>query len=422
MISLSDKTKISFFDYFYLFCIIIYAGSATIFARSMSTPFTIGNTVAIILTFIFVGKNKIQFNKNFGIVVFLFTLYATFTFIQNSRVSPMWLSTWWINFIITYAICTHYKHKLLSAYETIVYHLCIISLIFWGVYLIAPSVLESFVDIFQFSSSYSTDVQSKNMIVYTVMDKDRQLLNEFVSFPRNAGFAWEPGAFSCFICLAIFCNIVRTNFRLKNNIQIWVLLATLLTTSSTTGYFILIAIFTLWVLCNRKIGHLLYIIPIAIFLFQQPFVKDKIMEEYGLLEYVNLAAYDDEKIHTLGRLASLQLDWEEFLRNPILGLGGYSKGSWLEQHGYDNIATISGIGKLLSRYGIIMAFVFILLLFQSAKRINRHFNTHNGWLIIIVIIGMMISYDLWVHPVFMSFWLYGFWVKTSYKPSTKILL
>lgn len=418
MISLSDKTKISFFDYFYLFCIVIYAGSATIFARSMSTPFTIGNTVAIILTLIFIGKNKIQFNQNFGIALVFFTLYAILTFIQNSQISPMWLSIWWINFTISYVLCTHFKTKLLVTFETIIYHLCIISLVFWGIYLIAPEALRSIFDTIQFSSSYSTEIQSKNLIVYTLME-DERLLNDFVTLPRNAGFAWEPGAFSCFICLAIFCNIVRTNFSLRRNRSLIILLCTLITTSSTTGYFILIGIFLFWMICNGKFLHMLYIIPIAIILFQQPFVRDKILEEYDNIGDVNIAMYDDETIHSLGRLASFQLDWNEFLRHPILGLGGYSEGTMLMKQGYDNISTISGIGKLLSRYGSILAIVFVLLLIRSAKRINQYFGTHNGWLIIIVTLGMMISYDLWTHPIFMMFWMYGVWNMSPNRLSPK---
>lgn len=419
MISLTDKSKISFFNYFYLFCIIIYAGSATIFARSMSAPFTVGNTVALLLTTAFIGFNRIQIKDNLAIVIGLFSAYAILTFIQNSQISLMWLSIWWVNFVITYAICTHFGAKLLVVFETIIYHLCIISLVFWGIYLVTPGVLESIFDTIQFSSSYSTDIQSKNLIVYTLME-DERLLNDFVTLPRNAGFAWEPGAFSCFICLAIFCNIVRTNFSLRKNRSLIILLATLFTTSSTTGYFILICIFIFWMMCNRKFLHMIYIIPIAITLFQQPFVRDKIMSEYDNMGDVNIAIYDDEALHSLGRLASFQLDWEEFLRHPILGLGGYSDGTWLMKQGYDNISTISGIGKLLSRYGSVLSFAFILLLIQSAKRINQYFGTHNGWLIIIVTIGSMISYDLWTHPIFMMFWMFGVWNTEPNRLSTII--
>ena len=419
MVCIADKSKISVFNYFYLLCIIIYAGGATIFARSMSTPFTVGNTVALLLTAIFISTNHIKFNKSLGIAIVLFSLYAIFTFIQNRHISSMWLSMWWINILISYVICTCFKTKLFAAFETIIYHLCIISLIFWGVYLVAPEILKSIFNILQFSSSYSTDIQSKNIIVYTLMEDDR-LLNDFVTLPRNAGFAWEPGAFSCFICLAIFCNIIRTNFKLKKNFSLLILLITLFTTSSTTGYFILIAISLSWMICSRKYLHILYIIPIAIILFQQPFVKDKIFEEYGNAEYVNIAMFDDNTNVALGRIASLQLDWDEFMRHPMLGLGGYSEGTWLMKRGYDNIATISGIGKLLSRYGIILTFIFLIFLIKSAKRINQIYKTTNGWLIIIVIIGMMISYNLWTHPIFMMFWMFGIWNKPTYKPSCKI--
>lgn len=383
------------------------------FARSLSTPFTIGNTFALLLTFAFIYVNKIKFNNSFLRVIALFTLYAIFTFIQNGRITSMWLTMWWINFLITYVLCTYYGSKLLVVYETVIYHLSIIALIFWALYIITPGLVEGIVDIFQFSTSYSQDIQSQNMIVYTIMDKERALLNEFVTLPRNAGFAWEPGAFACFLCLAIFCNIVRTNFKFKNNLHLFVLFITLLSTSSTTGYIILIFVFVLWIIISRRFLHMLYMIPLAIILFTQPFVRDKMMEEYNNIEYVNIDAFDNDINVALGRMASLQLDWEEFLRHPIIGLGGYSEGTWLMQHGYDNIATISGIGKLLSRYGIVLTIIFILLLIKSARVINQQYKTNMGWLIVVVIIGMMISYNLWTHPIFMMFWMYGLWHKPS---------
>lgn len=413
MICIADKSRISVFNYLYLFCIIIYAGGATIFARSMSTPFTIGNAFALLLTFALIQVNNIKFNKNFGTVIAVFSLYALFTFIQNGRISSMWLIIWLINFLITYVVIANYGSKLFVIYETIIYHLCLFALFFWILYLVVPGFVEGIVSVFQFSSSYSSDIQSKNMIVYTIMDKERLLLNEFVSFPRNAGFAWEPGAFACFICLAIFCNIIRTNLKLKNNSYLFVLIATLLTTSSTTGYFILIVVFIMWIISTRKFLHMIYMIPIGTVLFFQPFVRDKFMEEYNNIEYVDVASYDSDINVALGRMSSLQLDWEEFLRHPILGLGGYSEGTWLMQQGYDNIATISGVGKLLSRYGIILTITFILLLIKSARYINLHYQTRTGWLMIVVIIGMMISYNLWTHPVFMMFWMYGLWHKPT---------
>lgn len=409
MINLVDKSQITLFDYLYVFSIIIYAGAATEFARSFGVFGTVGNAVALILTFVFIWKNNIHITMRFVYTLAAFTLYAVLTFIQNGVITPLWLGIWWMFFLISYSICHHFRERTFVVYETILYHLCIVALAFWCVYLVAPGVVEQIINVFQFSTSYSDDIGSKNMIVYTLMDTDRQSLSEFVALPRNAGYAWEPGAFACFVCFAIFCNIIRTGFTLKKNRHLLVFLAALLTTSSTTGYMILIAILMLWIIANGKFFHMLYIIPIAIILFQQPFVQEKMMEEYANVDDLNIAVYDEEKMHALGRFASFQLDWEEFLRHPVLGLGGYSKGTFLMQHGYDNIATISGIGKLLSRYGAIMSLLFIILLVKSAKTINKLFNTNNGWILLVVIIGSMISYDSWMQPAVMIFWTFGLW-------------
>ena len=407
-VRLTDSSRISLFNYLYFFCIIIFAGSASAFARSWNAINSPNSLFALFMTICFIVINKIRFKPNFIGVLTLFTMYAVITFVQNGVVSPLWLSMWWISFCVTYVLISHCRERIFVVYETIIVHLCVISLIFWCLYLVSPELVNSIVESLQFSKSYSEDIQSKNIIIYTLLD-DTRLMNEFVTIPRNAGFAWEPGAFACMICLAICCNIFRTNFRLFHNMQLIILLLTLLTTASTTGYLVLLILIIVYLISNRKYWILLIGLPLIIACFQLPFVKDKFLEEYGNMDYVNIAAYDDEVNHALGRMMSLKLDWEEFLRHPIFGLGGYSEGTWLFQQGYDNISTISGIGKLLSRYGLIMAILFVFVLIKSAKLIGAHLKNNAGWLVFIVVIGTMVSYDLWTQPVYMLFWMYGIW-------------
>ena len=408
MISLADKSKVSLFDYLYFLCIILYAGGATAFARSFGEFGTVSNAFALGFTLVFLWKNRVRFSSRFLWTLAIFSLFAVCTFVQNGRISPLWLGIWWMNFIISYALCYRFEGKIFTVFETIIYHLSIISLVLWGVYLINPEIIQSLVESLQFSESFSENVKTKNMIVYTLLDDDRQL-NDFVDVSRNAGFMWEPGAFACMICLAIWCNVIRTNFTLLGNRHLIVMLLALMSTSSTTGYVIFIILLILYFIFNSKYKHILYIVPIVVLLYQLPFVKDKIEDEYVGVSDVNLAMYDEEQNFALGRIVSFQLDWEEFLRHPWLGLGGYSEGSWLNQQGYDNIATISGLGKLLSRYGAIMAIIFVILLVKSVKLVNRLYQTRSGWLLIGVMIGTMVSYDLWVQPAIMIFWLFGVW-------------
>lgn len=404
---LTDNSRITRLNYLYLFCIIIYAGSATEFARSLGNIATVGNAFALLLTIIFIVKKQIIFNRRYLCSLVVFTVYAVATFIANKLINPLWLSQWYIWLTIAYVICQCYGKRLFVIYETIIYHLCIVALVFWGIYIIFPSLITSIVSILQFNNSYTDDVQSKNMIVYTLMEESRAL-NNFVKIPRNAGFAWEPGAFASFICLAIYCNIIRTNFKL-NDKKIVVFILALISTQSTTGFIILIAMIAFWLIFSKRTYYAAILLPVILFMFQLPFVHNKIMDEYNNVSYVDISQFS--KSTALGRMASLQLDWNEFLLHPILGLGGYTDGTWLVRQGYDNIATISGIGKMLSMYGIIMTFLFVFLLIKSSIRIADLSNSSMKYLLLVPIIGIMFSYNLWLQPIYISFWLYFYYEK-----------
>lgn len=404
MLRLSNNTTVTKFNYLYLLCVVIFAGNATVFTRSLGNPIAIGNAFVLLLSFIFCYKNKIAIKKNFIYTIIAYSIYAVLTFINNRLISLMWYNQIVTFLFIAYIICLGYKKQFFALYETIVYHLSIIAIIFWCVYLITPGVVETIVSIFQFDKNYSEGIDSKNMIVYTLLGADRQT-NGYISLLRNAGFAWEPGAFSCMLCLAIYCNILRTNFRIKHNKQLIIFLFALVTTFSTTGYMIFLCMVFMWFILNKKYSVGIILVPLIIVIFQLKFVQEKMVDEFTNVDNVNIEQFSGEQTVALGRFASLKYDFAEFLRHPILGLGGYSKGTWLAKMGY-NIATISGIGKLLCMYGIIITIIFFVLLFKSAKIIGKKFDTNMSWLLPIVIIGTMISYNLWLSPIYLVFWIY----------------
>ena len=117
---------------------------------------------------------------------------------------------------------------------------------------------------------------------------------------------------------------------------------------------------------------------------------------------------------SVGRLFSLQLNFEEFLRHPIIGLGGYAEGTWLALHGYD-IATISGIGHMLVYFGAVMTALFLVLLFKACKYIKEKTNSSNSWILFVVILGMMVSYNLWKQPLYIAFWMFGIYACDNIK-------
>ncbi len=403
MIRLLDKTKISFFNYFFFFCIVIYAGKATEFSRDLGDIRTIGNAFALIMTVAFILKNRITFTGNYAKAILVFLIYSVATSINNGMINPLWMSQWIIWLTIAYALCQGFQSKMFVVFETILFHLSIVGLVLWLIQIVSPGFVTQLVKTFEFSKPYAEDDNVlANMIVYTLVNADYGNA-DFSLLIRNAGFTWEPGAFASMICLGIFCNSLRTNFKLRKNYSLWVFFAALFSTQSTTGFMIFLVMLAIWMILNREFILMPIAVPLFIALFEMSFVRDKMMNEY---EGLQTADYSRATSGSFGRMYSFQLDFEEFLRHPILGLGGYQNGTWYKLQGYD-FSTISGIGHLLAYYGAIMTIVFFAMLFKSCKRIKDLFNSSNAYLLLVAMVGMMISYSLWTHPLYIAFWMFG---------------
>ena len=403
MIRLLDKSKITLFNYFFAFCfIVIYAGCATKFARELGDIRTLGNAFALGLTILFVILNRVRFTKEYVAVIGVFLTYALITVVVYGIMSTWWIS---VNFLLLtygFVLCKSFGKKLPAVFETVLYHMSIISIFFWAIMVISPSALALIVNTFAFSEPHTEDGNVvANMIIYTLNDWNFGS-NDFIVLLRNPGFAWEPGAFASMICLGLFCNMIRTNFRLYKNRALWVFVFTLLTTQSTTGLMIYIVMLFAWLLYKRRFLPVILGLFIAAAVFSLPFVQDKLMAEIELTQEVDFLSPGSKNP---GRLMSFLIDWHEFLRHPILGLGCNFEGTWINEQGLE-ISTISGIGELLSEYGAIITLLFFVMLIRSSRTINKDMGTTKVWVLPIVIIGIMISYSLWRQPIFIAFWLY----------------
>ena len=68
---------------------------------------------------------------------------------------------------------------------------------------------------------------------------------------RNCGFTWEPGGFACFLILAIIINLASNKFKIRNK-SLMILILSLITTFSTTGY-MAFAFIMIWYLFNTEL-------------------------------------------------------------------------------------------------------------------------------------------------------------------------
>lgn len=413
MIKLLDGSKVTLFDYLYLLCIIIYAGMASAFVREFGDIRTVGNAIPLFFTFIFILNKHINFNRHFFYVVAVFTIYSLLVIFSTGSGfgRSMWgYSRWMIYILVAYTICKGYGRRFFVLAETILFHLAIISIICWVILLIIPAPFTQFISSFSLPAFNDDDrFTSANVLFYTViLSSVTQGSGEWYLLIRNSGFAWEPGAFSCFLLIGICFNIFRKNFSFSDNISLVVFLIALASTQSTTGYYTFMAVVALWLVNNHKARWLLVLLPLFIGVISLPFMSDKFSYE---LEGLSDATFNNaDSNSSFDRLLSLQVLWGEFLEHPILGYGFAE--SELEQN---SIRTWSGIGRLLSQYGIIMSILFLIFLWKSSRFCARLFQSRSEYVIFVAILGSMISYMLWTQPLFMAIWMSCLFIDYSTK-------
>lgn len=403
-------------DYCFVFMLIVYAGKATTFVRAIeSWENLLGLLFPIIFSLIIAFYYRVNISKRFTYLLIGFLIYNIALIYKFGIIHPRFIGIYLISFSISYIAISSLGIRIFQYYERILYYLCIIALFFWAIQFIIPETLKNILQVIAFSEPGSGNV-ALNIIIYTIPDVsgfESYVMNVgSFSVIRNAGFTWEPGAFACYINVAIFLNLIRTKFTLHNNRILYIFIITLITTFSTTGIsiFMLLIIFYVY---NQNL-NLILITPIAIaiifYISFLPLMTEKItsVSEYDTDTMIeNAITYDTNP--TPQRLESFQIDFIDFLNNPILGYGGHSEERWTEKLGA-NISTISGIGKVMAVFGIVGILFFIVQLTMTSMEFTKIFHFRGWGFQFFLIIMISISYSIIFTPLLMCFWV----LNTSY--------
>ncbi len=395
MIIILDGSKVHWYDYLYLFMFVIHAANASLFVRAhFTTPLDPCVILLFSTTVLYQIIKRIKFNRGFVQLLVVFMGYVLLTAIIYVNLAPFFIVQWFLTFYMAYVICQGLGRQLFPLFETIVFHLCIISLICFPFLIIAPEALIKLVTRFQFSENYNDVMEVLNCVVYTVIpDLIYHMDTEWHLFPRNCGFAWEPGAFACFIGLAIFCHSLRGKISIKGNLPMIVFLAALVTTESTTGFFMIGMMALVWVIVEKHYVFALLLLPLVSYVAALPFLGAKFDAQVVDLEHsIAGGSLSGE------RLPALYICWTEFIQHPILGIGG--KNTWYEDA---QIAVFSGIGTLFARFGLVMSGLYWFIITKTSKLANAVFKTNNGYILIPCILALMVSYNTWNKPLFIAF-------------------
>lgn len=345
--------------------------------------------------------HKSKFGVTFFVLVVVWTLLHMF--VLDNGFPVVHYSLFGMHFFVGILLLRKYGKSLIVYYEKSMVFLSIVSLICWliqvvggtGLLLSSPILLENVAGNSDFS-----------LILYTIANPP--VSAEFsTGIFRNSGCAWEPGLFSVMLNFAIIFNIIR-NKTIQLNRQFIILLITLLSTFSTTGYVTFIVTILGYYLLVSKISpirriFILLALSIATFyIFSLPFMREKIVnkaekENFSINNTHNLEWSErNEVTFTADRFEGILLDLYNIFDCPIVGYGLKRECSFVYKNLSPAIITTNNLTKPLAQLGVPLGLMLLFLTFHSMRRLSMEFGMrefHYLLFSVFVIGGVSYLYD-----------------------------
>ena len=330
----------TFFYIIFIFCLIATSGSAAFFSYELGYYF-----IFPVILFILRGM-RIPLKH---ILFLLATLILIFTqnFNHNNGNINLYSSLVKISTILTiYLISRLVAYDFPFLYRKIVITISIISLFFWT----GIQLSGAFGDYMISFAKTLPQLMSDEKLGIIHADKYVHLyIHTFYvnnSF-RNAGLFYEPGRFAIFLGIALAINLFRNKAKLFDKEDLLYIL-TMVTTFSTTGYFVmLLLIFTRILISHNKPFQLILAILVFPFLIWYintlDFMWDKVSVDYGSSE-------------SYSRFAAMAYHYELISQSPIIGWGYNVKELELSPN---------GLTFLILRWGAIFSAFYFTMLYKG---------------------------------------------------------
>ena len=412
------------FNLFYFFCVVIFTAQATVLTR----PFNgyQGNALAflipLILSIIFLVKNRVfsSIDKKTIFVFIFFTLWFFAQFIKygNSNLSLSFF--FFYQLVIAYSLAHVFGFRLFYLFENIVSKLSLVCLICWVVNLLFPSLIDAIIAPISYNNP--TGLVKYNIFVVSFLNKATQP----DLFYRNPGFSWEPGMYASIVSTAILLNLFRNNFSVKNNKNFIILLCSLFSTFSTTGYIVLSCVILPLLLFQipAKKGFILFplfIIFIAI-IFQLDFVGNKIsnlqsseesrLEIMQMIEARNNDLYTTDYTFVPQRFDGIAFELQNIIHDPFLGYGVDVSNSYVKKVIGEQIALSNGNFSIIARFGLFFGLLLFILMIRNFAYISELYNVKYGTIFLFFFwFCISMSYNFMVIPFYLSFFLYYYFKK-----------
>lgn len=346
--------------------------------------------------------------RDFLYPIVILTIWALVLYVNSGiRPSPYPFCA----FLTAYVVYKIWRQALITKIVDYLIAFSIIGLIIWLLNFIIGSLLSEIAIKINFPS-YGNNIKA---ILFWCINPDGI---------RNPGCCWEPGRYSCFLVIGIYLHSLKNGFHWKKDWRLWILLLSLVTTMSTTGFGAFIIFLTLRQFSFQKTINPLHLIGTLLLIevaWSLPFMSEKIMEwwidsdmldtKIGQLEWL-AANRPSDSYFVPQRFEGFAYRWIDFLHmNFLTGDGHNFTKYYLNKNLGFMIAPSEGIIGVVLCYGIIIGFLIYLSLYKSSLYLSR-LSTYSYKLprmtFLILFIMMNFSYNFWELPIIIPLWLMSF--------------
>lgn len=315
-----------------------------------------------IFLFIIAVYRKVTLTNFKGVLLLIFIVF--FIFITQRAFSGRGTLTNLLGYIIpilnAYIIIKLIGNKFFKYFVNVVYVFAIIGLFFWLLENLIPSFNES---IPAWVVKFGTDPSDwKESLILFAYEPNRAIGELII---RNNGGFWEPGAYVTTLVPAFFFSSIINGINHKKS---WIILITILTTFSTTGYIALFVIIIYNVIVSSysivlKNTLIISFVLVSVFAyFSLDFLSTKINQN---IEY---AQKSDLTTPTDGRFIAFNKSIYAVEQNPLIGENlitlreiDYEAKDWV---GY-------GWMDLVAKIGLVFFSWYLLINYSFYKRLVR---------------------------------------------------
>lgn len=395
-IIMSDKTT-SWAKSFWMLILFLWAGLATPLVKFYSPEFpyvVFVNLVICAYYYIKYGKSK---NNSLSIFIAGYGLWYALICMKYGSVQKTDFTLLYSALIgfISFKVFPSIK-EFIFYFERVLVKLCLLSLFVW----LSVTILPFMGKIFDSLALYRTyGVVSSNFIL---VGYGHQMAGVF---HRNLGFAWEAGRFASFIVLGVFFNlhIHKLDIKFKTNKNFWILLLTLITTFSTTGYASFGGVI-LFYFFNKSTSSKVLLIIIGVLalptIVALPFIGDKIAENMDYNQEMSNMMYAFTEWGTPSitpqRITGFYLEWLNFINDPLLGYNINEKSYVMSNifKGFD-VWLSDGVLQIFSKYGLFVGLYFYYNLIKTSTFLSNLYTMKGTMFFALVFVLISISYDFW---------------------------